>query len=357
MRGRCRQLSRQTRVTILLATKMGPYNRGRMTRYGGGGRSLYPGLLKAGYQGARTGMKLGKWIRNFRQSRNARTPRSGGGITTQHDRTSVYRKKSMPRYKKKAWRRFVKKTHAAVDKGLGSFTVVKNNSVTITNTINTTDQGFKSFALYPLKDGTNDHLNDMAEIASELSANVDSTKWRFASAVFDLTLQNVSLDASSGGAGFSIEVDIYEMSSRDSWETLGTTPKALENVIADGWTNTVTLNTSLTLARRGVTPFDATQALSVYKLKIWKKTKYFLSYGNTITYQMRDPKTHFIDQQRMEDGNSDNWPGVTRWLLVIAKPTPGVTLGVGGQLNIASGVTRKYLLKKLETSTDTGGWF
>jgi len=314
----------------------------------------YSGYLGAGLAGAASYM-FGS--RGGQRGLRGRLVRSGGGITTQHDRSNVYRKRRMPRRKKKSWRRFVKKTRAVIDKDLGSFTVVKNDAVSITNTVNTTDQGYKSFALYPLKDGTNAHLNDVAEIATELSANVDSTKWRFASGIFDLTLQNVSLDASSGGAGFSIEVDIYEMSSRDSWESYGNTPKTLEAIIADGWTNTVTLNTSLTLARRGVTPFDATQALSAYKLKIWKKTKYFLSYGNTITYQIRDPKLHFIDQQRMEDGNSDNWPGVTRWLLVIAKPTPGVTLGTGGQLSIAAGVTRKYLIKKLETSTDTGGWF
>jgi len=337
---------------------MGPYY-GPMTRSRSGGSRFvqrYAPYINAAVRGARTGIQLGRSIRNFRNT-NTRRGSSGGGITTQYDRSRVYRKKRMPRRKKKQWKRFVRKVQAANDKTLGSYTIVKNDAVSVTNTVNTTDQGYKSFALYPLKDGTNAWLNDMADIATELSANPDSTKWGFKSGVFDLTLQNVSLDASSGGSGFSVEVDIYEISSRDSWESYGNTPKTLEAIIGDGWTNTVTINTALTLARRGVTPFDATQALSAYKLKIWKKTKYFLAYGNTLTYQMRDPKSHFIDQQRMEDGNSDNWPGVTRWLLVIGKPTPGVTLGTGGQMSLACGVTRKYLIKLNEDATDNAGYF
>jgi len=300
----------------------------------------------------------GSYAFGRRTTRNLRRVTSGRGITTQYDRSRVYRKKRMPRRKKKAWKRFVRKAQAAIDKTLGSYSIVLNDQVTVSATAETTNQAIGQFALYPMKDGTNAWLNDMAGIAAQFTtdfATTDSTKWGFKSGILDLTVQNTSLDATDGN-GYAVEVDVYEMSSSSNWESYGNTPKTLAAVIADGWTNTTTLGTALSLSQRGVTPWDATQALSVYKLKIWKKTKYFLGYGNTFTYQIRDPKSHFIDQQRMEDGNSTNKPGMTRWLLFIAKPTPGVTLGTGGQTTLAVGVTRKYMVKKNETSTDIGGF-
>lgn len=314
----------------------------------------YTGYVGAGLAGAASYL-----FRNSGGRRNLRRVTSGRGITTQYDRSRVYRKRSMPRRKKRSWKRFVRKSQAAIDKTLGSYSIVLNDQVSVTATAETTDQAIGQFALYSMKDATNAWLNDMAGIAAQFNTSfstTDSTKWGFKSGILDLTVQNVSLDAASGGTGFGVEVDVYEITSSSNWESYGNTPKTLSAVIGDGWTNTVTLGTQLSLAQRGVTPWDATQALSVYRLKIWKKTKYFLGYGNTFTYQIRDPKSHFIDQQRMEDGNSTNKPGMTRWLLMIAKPTPGVTLGTGGQTALAVGVTRKYMVKKNETANDVGGF-
>ncbi len=338
------------------ASYYGPITRSRAAA---GFIQRYGPYINAAARGAMQGSRLGRVIRQFRQSSNNRVT-SGGGITTQYDRKRVYRKRRMPRGKKRRWRRFVKKCQAAIDKQLASFSIVKNNQVDITATANTTNQAIGNFALYPLKDGTNAWLNDLSDIAAKLTTwagtLLDSTKWNFRSAVLDLTIQNISLDDTDGN-GYGVECDIYEISSRDSWESYGVTPKTLSAVLNDGWTNSGSINTTLALSQRGVTPWDATQALSAYKIRIWKKTKYFLGYGQTLTYQIRDPKSHTITQQRMEDGNSDNMPGMTRWLLVLAKPTPGVTVGTGGQTVLKAGVTRKYLLKRDDYSADQGGFF
>jgi len=368
-------LSRHPRVTILLArmsnkrkfpySAFGPQTRQRIlqtnnrwARAASLARLAAGGGVAAGI--AAYNMRNFRWGAGSLRGTRGRRVTSGRGITNQYDRSRVYRKRRMPRRKKKAWKRFVRKSQAAIDKTLGSYSIVFNDQVTVTATVDTLDQALGQFALYPMKDGTNAWLNDMAGIAAQMNTTFsthDSTKWGFKSGILDLTIQNVSTDAAESGEGYGLEVDLYEITSSSNWESYGNTPKTLTAIFADGFTNTQNLGTGLSLTQRGVTPWDATQALSVYRIKIWKKTKYFLAYGNTITYQVRDPKSHFIDQQRMEDGNSTNKPGMTRWLLIIAKPTPGVSLGTGGQTTLQVGVTRKYMVKKNETATDAGGWF
>jgi len=170
----------------------------------------------------------GSYAFGRRTTRNLRRVTSGRGITTQYDRSRVYRKKRMPRRKKKAWKRFVRKAQAAIDKTLGSYSIVLNDQVTVSATAETTDQAIGQFALYPMKDGTNAWLNDMAGIAAQFTtdfATTDSTKWGFKSGILDLTVQNTSLDATDGN-GYAVEVDVYEMSSSSNWESYGNTPKS-----------------------------------------------------------------------------------------------------------------------------------
>jgi len=278
---------------------------------------------------------------------------SGRGVTVQHDRRQIYRKHRMPRRKRKQWKSFVRKVNAAAEKDLGSVTIVRNETKTMTNTAETLEQAAEVFALYSVKN-TNGWLNDLGAIAANISSTDNTVKHIFKSAVLDMTIENRSLDAAEGGTGFTVELDIYEISSSSSWNHLTGTNKALLNVFTAGFTETGTegSGTGLNFTQRGVTPWDCPQALSAYKVKIWKKTKFFLSYGNSITYQIRDPRRHVLDQETMTTWDSSNMPGMTRWVLILAKPTPGTTMGTGGQVAIPVGVTRKYLYKHNEDSVD-----
>jgi len=115
------------------------------------------------------------------------------------------------------------------------------------------------------------------------------------------------------------------------------------------------LATGLTSTTRGWTPFDSTAALSQHRIKIWKKTKYFLSPQQTATYQFRDPKRHIFSKDSIPSSTSANWPGVTKWLLIVYKPTPGYNYVDSPNNDISEldiGVTRKYMYKINEDSTD-----
>ena len=100
---------------------------------------------------------------------------------------------------------------------------------------------------------------------------------------------------------------------------------------------------------RGCTPFEKTKALAEFRVKIWRKTKYFLKPGQTLTYQTRDPKRHSVYKNRiLKTDQGFNYPGMTKILFVVYKSVPGITVGSGAgqtQEQISYGVTRKYMYK------------
>ena len=104
---------------------------------------------------------------------------------------------------------------------------------------------------------------------------------------------------------------------------------------------------SLSIVDRGCTPWDLPAALSLYKVKIMKKTKFFVRSGQTITYQVRDPKRRVMTRYRQDSLEGFNVPRWTKTILMIAKPVPGIALGAGGltTAKITVGATRKYMYK------------
>lgn len=290
--------------------------------------------------------------------------RSGLGVTTQHDTKSVYRKKKMPYRKKRRWKRFVKKVHGVAEKDLGSRQVVFNLNKLFQNSTDGNHIVF-GLCLYPQKSTTNYYsdLNNISALENSgdptaaAGVTVDNaSKYLFQSAILDLTVRNRSVIYSGASAGFDsalkMEVDVYEVSFKKFAEdAVAGYKNTIEELLNDNETKTKAIGgagTEIGYLKRGVTPFELSYTLSRYGMKIWKKTKYQLNNNDTFTYQMRDPKRRVAMQEDLENQGSFNRPGWTRGIIVVAKMTPGYTLGIGdGQVieRIHVGCTRKYLYK------------
>lgn len=297
-----------------------------------------------------------------------RRGRSGQGVTTQNDRKMIYRRKTMPKFKKRRWRSFVKKVHAVAEKELGSRTVVFNTQISQYNQVDAT-QGLLTLALYS-GNSSNDWLNDLRNISggentgnptSAAGITVDSTtKFLMQSGVMDVTIRNNSGTVSTPGAPpvispdnrAKLELDIYEISmSKQAQHALNTYGNLCSMFQAEE-PQIKTLNDQTTynlqLPDRGVTPFDLPYVIGRFGLKIWKKTKFFLPNGETLTYQIRDPRRYTLTMREMAQIEGFNHPGQTRILLVVYKLVPGLiqnsTLG-SYVSSIDVGVTRKYMYK------------
>lgn len=299
-----------------------------------------------------------------------RSTTSGRGITNEYDRRLIYKRRRMPYRRRKNWKKFCKRVYAASEKDLGSRTVVLNKTEPANYTFTGAGaslQGVFNCALYPSRsDGAkNTYLNDLNKIyineAASTPALAVTGKCIFKSAVLDMTVCNTStLGSTSGNASIpSLEVDVYEISAGRRFDKNTFTDGDLINIFNEGDTDTGVItagNQSVALSSRGATPWDLPSALSEYKIKIWKKTKFFLGPGQTFTYQMRDPKRHVIDFQRVNSANANvNLPGITKWLLILFKATPCTIFtseSTPDNVRIHVGMTRKYLYKVMQQNED-----
>lgn len=294
--------------------------------------------------------------------RGANRATTGRGVTFEHDRQFIYRKKRQPRFKRRRWKRFSRKVHAVAEKELGSRTVVFNKSVAFSNATSG-EQLLGYVGLYG-QTSTNSHLNDLNNISGYENAAAptaaagdmlqETTKYLFQSGILDITMRNVShvTNDSSALVDATLETDIYEIfiGTKGSDATSGQAYQSPIDFFDRGATITHNIGgagTQVRLWDRGCTPWDLPAALSRSKIKIMKKTKFFIRSGATITYQVRDPKRRVSNQEDLAQFAYCNRPGWTRHVLIIAKAVPGITIGAGTLTTekLQIGVTRKYLYK------------
>lgn len=298
--------------------------------------------------------------KNWGSSKKGPGVRSGIGITTQHDVRRVYRKRSMPRRKKRGWKNFVNKVNAVDEKDLGTQTFLFNTAVSAA--VVTDAQILLSAALYSDKSSTATWLNDLRQMSGKFNTGnptaaadltvQNTTKIIFKSAVLDITIRNMSDNGSGTLLDIPLEVDVYEITmSRGEDDSSVVADTDLQSFLRRGSDDTLQIGGGTNVANdlsidvRGATPWECPQALSMYRMKILKKTKYFLSSGQTFTYQMRDPKRHVMSYAKMTRGLSCNVNGLTKWILFVGKPVPGVTPSATVVPKLSFGITRKYMLK------------
>lgn len=295
---------------------------------------------------------------------------SGLGVTGQYDRKLVYLKKSMPRFKKSRWRKFTNQVHAVAEKELGNNTVLFNTAITATNVVDG-KQVVQTLSLYSQNGTTaNQDLYYLSNLGNygnptltdgiSLSA---STKYIFQSAILDVTLQNASQYTDGSGlitnpSQARMECDVYECYVRkeanfgstavNSFEALlQYNASSYDRLIKDG--NTAPSANQVLPDSRGATPWECATSLGIFGVKIMKKTKFMLSQGETVTYQVRDPKRHTVEESKIFKMIGFNHPRLTKVIFIVAKLTPQCTpIGItpnSYQEILKIGASRKYFYK------------
>lgn len=317
------------------------------------------------------GRYLGRRVALVRRRRGAgsktktaqRGVSSGYGVTTQYDKSLIYRKSNMPKRKKRNWRKFINKVHAVAEKDMGTRTVLFNGQYDIRNDV-ATNHGCMTLTLYSMR-GSANFTDDMFQIYSfenkgdQTAAAGDTvdetTKFMFKSAVLDITIRNSSgitdgLGNITLNGAAKLELDIYEIMVRTETSDNSTNYLTLSQLFANGSTDSKNIGgggNGITIQSRGVTPFELPQALSRWRMKILKKTKYFIPNGDTVTYQMRDAKRHVMDGDRMNNNDGIGYR-FTKYIYIIFKVVPGLTVGTAAGSfveRIDVGATRKYSYK------------
>lgn len=267
---------------------------------------------------------------------------SSNYVTTQHDTVRQYRFKRMPKAQRKKWVKKVK-ANAAMDFALaGTRTSVYNGSLEKSIRTGQT-QGAMSVHLYG-NNGAEETIDGaiweyghadvnylISRDAQLTSAGQQLPKFRFTSAVIDITARNSSTN------NLALEVDLYvvkytsETDAKSFWSLHNQSVNKLNN------SNTGSAG-PLSLEKRGVTPFDI-PSLASYGVKILSKQKFFLPNGNTFTYQYRDPRNHHYHVGQQSDNDGFILPHQTISLLAVFKPIVG---GSTADAKLTIGCTRTY---------------
>lgn len=319
-------------------------------------RPSYPRYLPFQY-GASALAAGASSLYNYFSGSKKKTPIGGAGVTTQYDRKTVYRKKYMPKRKKKQWKRFVRKVKASLLKDVGTKTVVLNSS--LSQIIGTDAQSWVSVCFYG-KNGAADSATscghrDLFRIFTNdpdlHGATATTQRAQFFSGVIDLTIANNSYaETTQATENLSIEVDIYEIIFGKD----GIDADRISALINDAISTTPAIaggGSEVTLNARGCTPFDLPDMLAK-GVKIVKKTKYMLSKGQCATYQFRDPRNYSFRSDVVWD-NDNNFAikNKTRGFIVLFKGVPTATPDFIVK-RIDVGVTRKYGYKIIEQNSD-----
>lgn len=305
---------------------------------------IIPGYGKyiAAAQLAYTGYKAFKSIRG-RSGKSGET-----AVTNQRDYTTQYRKKRMPRRKRKVWRKFVRKVSAVSDRLKGAKTVLFNDEIRIAYGGITAGQGWGIMHLYG-RNGTNvtnveNGSADLAEIYNndpEMKDNfsgalVASNGYvKFMNAVIDITMYNPGSQTA--------EVDVYKIVYGPNEKQYSSFSQAnqdyeltQQNISNGGASGTIQLTT------RGATPFNLGFLQSMLCSKIIWKKKFLIAAGQSVFFQHRDPKNRYIKTKDMLGVDTDlTYRGATCSYLFIVKEVNAAT----NDYTLRVGATRSYSYK------------
>lgn len=295
----------------------------------------YTPYINAASRAIRTGKKM---YRSYNKvKRLFKGNKSNDVYTNQYDRSVVYRKRKMPRRKRKQWKRFSRKVQAVTSKSKGLQSVVYTHATLCSGALGSTGQEFYAAHLYG-KNGygaaaTEDGCADLRKIVAGYPAEITdypSKILHFRNAILTTTLHNTG--------ECTLELDIYHVRWGEKQYATPTFRKAHDYTKGDTEDMDGTSNNFLRF--RGTTLWDMSEFLSRNNCKILKMTRVTLGVGQTTQYQIRNTRNKIVstneivkpnwtlpgpDPDPVEDGRELVYSGLTESVIVVYRPPPSIT--------------------------------
>lgn len=289
-------------------------------KYVAGAAGAITGYTLGGARGAILG---GKAMYNMASGMRSKKSITFDGTTTQRDDKLAYRKRRMPRRKRKAWKKFVRKVVAVEikDRGLQTLKMkyFSNRNVGVNS------QAVIAAHLYgnagvvspgPEEAGNRDiqqlraqantkpenYIKQVGGVTNPQIPNDGiSTPIRMQSAILDLVLRN--------NGNQTVMAEIYHVwYAKDTLSTsfLSANSESFSTSIATqiGGSTFITDNDKVEIQQRNVSLFDMGDLLAKLNIKIRSVREVQLSAGAIHKVQIRDPKNYHIDLMQKGGTNS-----------------------------------------------------
>lgn len=260
-------------------------------------------------------------------------------ISNQHDVSTRYVKRRMPRYKRKRWTRFVKRVrHVELQQQpLQIYTKTVHNA-------GSTAAGNGSFFGVMLGGTTASNNNDELFQVFKGAYNLANAA---ACSAYRIFIKSMCLDVILANTGSStIIFDVYRVRCRQSWsaaDTLSTMfNTTLSEVKADSTTGTISATDA------AITPFDNPNFCSYWK--VLSKKEVIVSAGNVSTMQIRMAKNRHLEGKVLGT-NPQAIPGYTEGFFITWHGAPNATpTWAATGLTISSTTTVHYAIPPGKTT-------
>lgn len=256
------------------------------------------------------GPKLYNVAKRVYGNKNRKTATEQSVITTQYDAALRYKRKRMPRRKRRAWVAFVKKTQAVDLKAQSLISKVIAFPTRTSWAAN--QQATVGWTIYPIQMGSAAQDRDLLEMFIDTYGGVtvadqSSRKLYFKSACIDIQMQN------SGSA--SCIIDAYVVVMKTNFQVAN-------DSIASIWNKTFSeQNTgAITNSNPALTPFQNPNFCRVFK--VLSKKEVLLGAGQVTTMQLRDPKQHLVSGRQLI-AEVTGIPYLTRGFVFQIRGVPG----------------------------------
>jgi len=269
-------------------------------------------------------------------------------VTDGRDRVSQYRKRSMPRGKKRAWVSFTKKVHAVENSRLGVQTIIFNDvqtfalltSILVGPTLGYRPQAVIEHNLYSLnaninggndQDGILNELRNSREVYDQVNnvyePRINLTGERLKNSV---TMSSARLEISYTNTSiYSVEMDFYTLShygtklpfvSTTQITSLAVAQRAYADLMTGSdvhdYPTVASTKAPVFLEKQGVTPFQCHGLNKITGSKIINKEKVFVKPGETVLKTYVDNRHHRLKAH--EDTHGSRYSKETTTYLCIA---------------------------------------
>lgn len=278
------------------------------------------GPYSAGAGGSAIAQNAFQMYRKYRTGQKKKTKSANFSMTTQHDSRLVYKKRRMPRRKRRVWRSFKRKAQYVSNTQNPRNTIVKTNYITGSCSVN--QQMVVTLSLYPgynASDNALDDIRDCQALANQTFSDgqAQTTNQFFRSGFMEATIVNTKAT--------TVYMDAYWCYAKK--DSIITPQTILSNGFksttqaADGDNLPTAVGSAVTENTLGITPFQSSEFCQHFS--IWKKTRYILGQGQTVQLEWRDPKNRFLNpDSKFITGDWTVLRGWTKTLVLIFYTVP-----------------------------------
>jgi len=236
--------------------------------------------------------------------------------TFQHDSRMRYRRKRMPRGKRKAWKRFTRKV-GAVSLGMQPLQIYTNEGVE--NVTATANQGTQWGRIVGGTNVTNnDELWQIFRRCYNLAAIANAVPYK-------IYIKSICMDVEITNTGsYPIILDVYTLQCRQDFATASKVQDQWQAAL--GEVQAPAGGGSVTTTKTALTVFDAPNFCSYWK--VLAKREYIIGSNNIITLQMRIPMNKHIEGKVLST-SPQALPKYSRAFLITAHGCPSNRGGSG----------------------------